>query len=79
MKNLNPLPFLICVCIVTVFWVVIEVIEVNMKFHYIIKQDGELYKTEKIDSISNGTVYFKNLNGEIISVTGNFTIKEINK
>lgn len=51
----------------------------NLKFKYFIVHQESVYKTEKIDSVSNGTVYFKDQDGNNTIIRGEYVIKEVNR
>lgn len=51
----------------------------NLKYKFFIIHRDRVYKTEKIDSISNGTIYFKDRDRENVSITGEYVIREVNR
>ena len=51
----------------------------NLKYKFFITHRDRVYKTEKIDSISNGTIYFKDRDKENVSITGEYVIREVNR
>ena len=51
----------------------------NLKYKFFIIHRDRTYKTEKIDSISNGTIYFKDRQTERVSITGEYIIREVNR
>ena len=79
MKNLNPTIFLaaLAVCFLgSIFYIVYDI---DSKNRFIVIQGNNSYKTREIDSISNGSIYFRNNHGSKVTVTGNYTLITINR
>lgn len=79
LKYFHPLGLLVAVLIITISWGFYGLYKSNLKFKYIIIANRTTYKTVKIDSVSNGNVYFKDRHGDNTIVSGSYVIKEINK
>lgn len=78
MKNRDIiLGFLIALLATFLFVGIMETIKEQSKCKYIIIQNDNLYKTQKIDSVSKGVIYFKDLNEDNISITGNYVVKKV--
>ena len=78
MKNRDIiLGFLIALLGTVLFVGIMEVIKKDSKCKYIIIQNDHFYKTQKIDSVSKEVIYFKDLNGNGISIIGNYVVKEV--
>lgn len=54
-----------------------EAVKKHSKCKYVITQNEHSYKTQKIDSVSKGVIYFKDLNENNVSITGNYVVKEV--
>lgn len=79
MRNLNPLVFLAALGLVGLGYAFYIAYQIDSKNRFIIIQGDSHYKTSKIDSTSNGSIYFRNNHGNRVTVTGNYTIININK
>lgn len=78
MKNRDIiLGFLIALLATFLFVGIMETIKEQSKCKYIIIQNDNLYKTQKIDSVSKGVIYFKDLNEDNISITGNYVVRKV--
>jgi hypothetical protein len=78
LKNFHILGLLITALVMSVIWAFYELYKSNLKYKYIIITNEASFKTIKIDSTSNGKVYFKDRNGDNTIVSGTYIIKEIN-
>ena len=63
-KYFHPLGLLIVALVMSVTWAFYELHQSNLKYKYIIITNQSSFKTIKIDSTSNGKVYFKDRNGD---------------
>jgi hypothetical protein len=79
LKNFHILGLLITALVMSVTWAFYELHQSNLKYKYIIITNQSAFKTIKIDSTSNGKVYFKDRNGDNTIVSGSYIIKEINR
>lgn len=71
------LGFLIALLVTFLFVGTMETIKEQSKCKYVITQNDNLYKTQKIDSVSKGVIYFKDLNEDNISITGNYVVRKV--
>jgi len=71
------LGFLIALLGSVLFVGMMEAIKKDSKCKYIIIQNDNYYKTQKIDSMSKEVIYFKDLNGNGISIIGNYVVREV--
>jgi hypothetical protein len=79
LKYFHPLGLLVAALVMSVTWAFYELYKSNLKYKYIIIANRTVYKTIKIDSVSNGNAYFKDRHGDKTMVSGSYVIKEINK
>jgi hypothetical protein len=78
-KYFHPLGLLVALLVMSVTWAFYELHQTNLKYKYIIITNQSSFKTIKIDSTSNGKVFFKDWNGDNTIVSGSYIIKEINR
>lgn len=76
MRNLNPIGFIVAVIGTLIFFVGMELYKSNQKYKCVVTQNNVSYRTEKIDSISKGAVYFKDHNDVNVIVNGTYTIRQ---
>ena len=74
MRNLNPLMFIAVLAVTGLGYAFYVAYQLDSKNNFIIIQGNSHYKTRKIDSTSNGSIYFRNNHGNDIIVTGNYII-----
>ena len=79
LKYFHPLGLLVAVLVMSVTWAFYELHQSNLKYKYIIITNQANFKTVKIDSSSNNSIYFRNERGEKVSVSGSYVLKEINR
>ena len=77
--NYFPIGLLVVALVMSVSFAFYELHQSNLKYKYIIISNQSAFKTIKIDSTSNGKVYFKDRNGDNTIVSGSYIIKEINR
>jgi hypothetical protein len=78
-KYFHPLGLLVALLVMSVSFAFYELHQSNLKYKYIIITNQVNFKTVKIDSSSNNSIYFTNERGEKVSVSGSYVIKEINR
>lgn len=81
MEKYRKISFIIAViCLVlSVGYAFYDLHQRNLKYKFFIIHRDRVYKTEKIDSTSNGTIYFKDRDVENVSITGEYVIREVNR
>lgn len=81
MEKYKKILFIVAVIclIVSIGYGFYDLYQRNLRYKFFITHRDRIYKTEKIDSISNGTIYFKDRDKVNVSITGEYVIREVNR
>lgn len=79
MRNLNPVGIILTLALVGLLFIVMEVVKIQGRINYKIYQGDDRYNATKVDSVRGNTIYFKDLEGNSVSVNGSYTVKTFTK